>query len=197
MHKNIKRRLQKVLLNTSNFFKYKILNMSFWEKIIFGGLLICYISLFFPWIDSIWDTQNIITTWVHPFTLILWRVWYFLLWIIVFTSIVIFKTPSSSLSDYLVKNTISKIFIFSWGAIFLLSLQTLFFIQWIQIFSSEIVYEKGAILSLTGASITIIWGLILRKEKINNNQTGIIRDHKIDSEILDSKDVKNNMKLPF
>jgi len=43
--------------------------------------------------------------------------------------IIIFKNSSSGMSDYLIKNTLSKIFIFSGLALLLLSLQTLFFVQ--------------------------------------------------------------------
>jgi len=197
MKNSLKRKIQTTLYKSSKIIHYKIGRLSLWEKVILWGLWFCVTSFFLPWIIILWDSGTILISWLHPFWLVLGRVWYLLSWIIVFMTVIIFKNNSSSISDYLIKNTLSKIFIFSGLALLLLSLQTLLFVQWIQVFSSEILYGNGIILSLTGSIITIVGWSIVRYEKRQKSESDCIRNSEKSKVFTPRGEKKDNMKLPF
>jgi hypothetical protein len=88
----------------------------------------------------------------------------------------------------------STIIILWWIFNIFLSFNIFSFVEWLQRFSSTIIYGNGIILSITWAIVIVIWGIITRKEK-KDEKYSIYTNELIEEE--EQKEEENNMKLPF
>lgn len=206
MKKTTTRFAQKHLYNIQKYISYKFSTLWVWGKICFAWIIICFISLFTPWLvqiqgSSVWSVNiNIWNT--YSFSYIVWNVGLFILlciWVSLFS---LFsqknKQKISSLTNQNLKTEtllcVMALFIF------FISLHALFSIKWLQVFSSNLVYGKWVILSLTWSLVFIFWA-IKYKSDARKNILWVYATNREKNEQQsngeESQEIKNNMKLPF
>ena len=172
-------------------FKFKSLNLSFSKQIVLLWTIICFISLFLPWIKDIekwlsWDS----------FYSLSWNIGFLLSIILIIPIFTIFSTSYKEkiklYSDLSLKNH----FLIITSGIFILSFSiiSLSFINWLQTFFKNIIYWNWIILCMTSWIIILIWWLFIRKEYYKNNSEIILNKLNQNRKEINKKD---NMKLPF
>lgn len=185
------RRLKRNVLSLVNILKFKWLNLSNWEKVSIVWISLSLISLFFVWVDSTsWEEKG------TAFSSLSWSVGYIILFVLLFLFFILFshsrKEKLKLYSDIHFKD--STIIILWWIFNIFLSFNIFSFVEWLQRFSSTIIYGNGIILSITWAIVIVIWGIITRKEK-KDEKYSIYTNELIEEE--EQKEEENNMKLPF
>ncbi len=185
---SLKQRINYFFKNT----KFKSLNLSFSKQMVLLWTIICFISLFLPWIK---DVKNDIT-W-DSFYSLSWNIGFLLIIILILPIFTIFSTSYKEklklYSDLSLKNHF--IIITSWFFILSFSIITLSFINWLNTFFENIVYWNWIVLCMTSWIIILIWWFIIRKEFYKNNSEIIL--NKLNKERENNKEEKDNMKLPF
>ncbi|NUJ97338.1 hypothetical protein HGA92_00950 [Candidatus Gracilibacteria bacterium] len=185
------RRLKRNVLSLANILKFKGLNLSNGEKISVVGIFLSLISLFFIWVDSASGEEK-----GTAFSSLAGSVGYIMLIVLLFLIFILFshsrKEKLKLYSDIHFKD--STIIIL--GGIFniFLSFNIFSFVTGLQRFSSTIICGNGVILSITGAIVIVIGGIITRKEK-KSEKYSIYTNELIEEE--EQKEEENNMKLPF
>jgi hypothetical protein len=184
------KKMQNFLKKVINNIKFKIESFSFAKIVILVWTLMWYISLFMKWINSENKhlTSNIFNSITYTSSIIL----------IILLSIILFllfsfnkkekikKTTSIIFRDYVIIVFISII-------IFILSINNLGVIIWLQSFSSEISYWAWVVTLIISSIFIFLWALILKKEHYCPNNI-YLNDSK--EQIIENSE-KNNIKLPF
>lgn len=202
INKKALRFIQKRILHFQKVVIFKTSHISPGGKIALFGSLICFISLFFPWMESLgsiipsWDSQ---INSFNSFSSVLGRTGFFILISLIIVSFSIFSIRKKEKLRYFSLLSVSEYMCTSFGSIFifLLSLQSFFLSSGLQLFSSNIIYWKGIILSITWAIIIFFWSIVIKKEYRINIKWSYISDTKWSPDIPQEAEQKNNMKLPF
>ena len=181
---------------------FKTSHLSLGSKISLFGSFICFISLFFPWLSSYdgvnqWELNSLQS--FGSFSSILWHVGFFvliILWIIFF---LLFSVSKKEKVRYIILLQFSENLMCLWGSlmIFLLCLHSFFFISWLELFSSGILYGKWIILCITGSIVLLIGSIVMRDEYRKNIKWSYISEL-VPEQTQGQLDLKkSNMKLPF
>lgn len=202
MNKALQHLIRKNIYKFKKLIIFKSSHISFWWKISLLWVLICFISLFFPWVWSLWtiiSSGNLQIESFMSFSSVLWRIGFFIwitLLLIIFSLFSIQKKEKFRyfslihISDY-ISTLVWSIFIF------LLSIHSFFLIWGLQLFSSNIVYGKWIVLCLTGSFVMFFGVYIMKQEYRKNIKWSYINDVKAQWPDIGNIREKNNMKLPF
>ena len=196
------RSLQRYIHFKKRNITFKTSHLSPGSKIALFWSFICFISLFLPWMSSFsginqGGVNNIDS--FGSFSSILWYIWFFiliLLWIIFF---LLFSTSKKEKVRYIIMLQFSENLMCLWWAlmIFLLCLHSFFFISWLELFSSGILYGKWIILCITGSIVLLIGSIIMRTEYRKNIKWSYISELYPRQDSTQNTTEKSNMKLPF
>ena len=186
------RKIKRNIILLLKMLNFKSRSFSLGEKISIFWTFICFISLFFPWVNSI-DNSFL----SNAFWSLSWKIGYFIFLEIIFVVFLIFSQNKK------VKLKMSSNFHFRDSSIVLLvsllniifSLNILSFVQGLSAVSTKALYGNGIILCLTGSIVLLIWGILMRKEKIWENYS--MYTNEIDEEKKQEEKKEKNMKLPF
>jgi len=194
--KSRNRILKRKMISILNFLRFNWFDLSLSYKFILIWIIITTFSLFLPWIDA--KNIELVGNW---FSNILWITWYVILIILLkLTFFVIFKNTQEkikSILNLIIKDGNLIIFLFTFCLI--LSVNTVYYINWLSIFKQSILIWIWIIWSIIWEIFWIIWWYLLLKEK---TKTSIIIEDNSDpyiDQILwkNNTQDKNNMKLPF
>lgn len=193
------RRLKRNILNLLNLIKFKGVNLDNWWKIVFFWWIIVFVSLFFNWIESV---NNDLFEGGNAFSWLIGLSWIIILFSIFYLFFNLFsiskKEKLKQYSNIYLSNY--KISLIVWTITILLSLNSLFSISSLSIFTTDVIYWKWIILSITWWIILIAWWIIQKKfwsktsSKIFLNNDSLMLNDKDEEK---DEDNKSNMKLPF
>jgi hypothetical protein len=185
------RNVKKLIYNIFNIFSFKNLDLDFSSKIIIIWNLILLTSLFFPWLIK--TDENLI--W-NSFNQIWWNIGFFSIFLIIFTTFItvcfiksekIKLALSISFKNYL-------IIILSWIFIIVIWIVYISFINWLTIFSKNIIMWRWVVLFILWWIVITIWWLLKKNNYNNNEYESFIHETKEENIV---KNNKSNMKLPF
>lgn len=194
--------LRKSIYKINKLIVFKSSHISFWGKISLLWVLICFLSLFMPWVDSIWTIISSGSLQINSFmsfSSVLWRIWFFITITLAIILFSLFSIQKKEKFRYFSLIHISDYFsVISWSIfIFLLSLHSFLLISGLQLFSSEVIYGKWIVLCITWSIVMFIGALIIKQEHGKNIKWSYINDSKTQApQTLQIKE-KKNMKLPF
>lgn len=184
------RKIKKLLLGIALLLKFKTTNFSRNKQLGLIWIIIWIISLFLDWVISPLITIN-----NGAFNWVTWVNWIIIWLTLLFLTFILFSTnkkeklkltTSLSFKD-------SSVIVSLWFLIVILSLSSLYAINWLKVFSSEVFYGKWVIFSLI-SWILILISWIITKCEYDKDQKVFLND----SEDNTSKEAsKDNMKLPF
>lgn len=194
------RRFKRWILKILSFIKFDGFHLDNSQKTVAFGAILWIISLFFPWIEILDSDVNLIKS---GFSKILWITGIILLFLNMFILFLVFQHKNKEI----VKNMLS-IFLkdgvaitFLSTFILLVSVNSIFLIEWLKTFQQGIILWNGVIISLVSAVFCVVWGVMITKTKGNTtifNPDYSYTDDNFDWLHHESKvDEKNNMKLPF
>ena len=184
------RKIKKILNYLINIFKFKSVSISKAKQTALVWIFTWYLSLFLNWINS--SIKNFNSNVFNEITWFSWVVIFILLTILLF---IILSTNSKerlkitsniSFDDYKIIKAFSIIII-------LLSLNSLYAIIWLNIFSSDISYWIWVIVSFASAIVILISSFAVKKDTTSNKNFYLNDSTNEKVEIEE----KNNMKLPF
>lgn len=192
------RKLKNKIESILSILKFKTTNLDFSEKLILFASVIVFLSLFTNWIWS----QDLNLWWVqinwNSFSSILWSPWIIIIVIIFYLLFNILsikkKEKLKKFSNLYFKN--HKIYIVSWILITFFSLNSINYISWLKILSSNIIYGQWIILCATWW-ILIIIGWVIKKINTKENLKSFLNEDENSNDELINENEKNNMKLPF
>jgi len=184
------RKIKAFFTNISNNIKFKIESFSFAKIIILVWVLLWYISLFMKWINS--ENKIFISNIFNNITYVSSIILIILLSIILFLLFSINKkekikkSTSIVFRDYIIIIFISII-------IFILAINNLWVIIWLQTFSSEVYYWNWIITMITSAIFIFTWWFLLKNEHYSwdNIYLNDSKEQKSENSEI------NNTKLPF
>jgi hypothetical protein len=184
------RKIKTFFTNISNNIKFKIESFSFAKIVILVWVLLWYISLFMRWINS--ENKVFISNIFNNITYISSIIF------IISLSIVLFLLFSINKKEKIKKST-SIVFrdyiiiIFISIVIFILAINNLWVIIWLQTFSSEVYYWNWVITMITSAVFIFTWWFLLKNEHYSWDNI-YLNDSK---EQKSENSEVNNTKLPF
>ncbi len=185
-NRKIKRFLQKIFSIT----KFKTMNFSIYQKIILLSIILWAISLFLPWIIIKQDEKTSLLLGFNNITLfsniLISLIYIFLLYLLFSFK---WKENIKILSWIQIKN---PFFITLWNILIILfSVNSIFTINWLKIFYSNISYWNWIILLLISWIIGLLASLKLTEPK---NEKIIISENNNKNSNVDNN---KNMKLPI
>ncbi len=199
---HIVRKIQKFIYQRAEHLSFRSAHLTFWSKITLFWIFITFLSLFLPWVNSLDGIMSTSQNKLDSFSSFSWyigHVWFLILCILTLSAFSIFSIVRKEKIRFFMLIQISDTLccLCSSVIIFILSIQSYFFINWLQLFSANILYGKWIILSITGALIIFTWSIIMRNEYRKNIKGSYISE--IDKKIQDLQidEQKDNMKLPF
>lgn len=184
------RKTKKILLSIASILKFKTSNFSRDKQLGLIWVIIWVISLFLNWIHSPLITVN-----SGAFNWVTGVNWIIICLTLMFLIFVLFSTNKKEKFKLTTNISFkdSSLIVSLWLLIIILSLSSLYTINWLKIFSSEVFYWKWIIFSLI-SWILIIISWILTKWEYDKNQKIFLNDSEDNTSNEASKD---NMKLPF
>lgn len=182
--------------------KFKLSYASNGEKIGFFGIIICFLSLFFPWISSLDGIAGDINGSVESFwafSKILGFTWVFIFLTLLVVGFSIFSIRRKERLRFFSLVHISEYSSCLIWSLFIsiLCIQKFFLISWLQVFSSNILYGKWIILCLTWSFFILIAAIIIKTEYRKKVHGSYIYEERELRNIENTPEDKNNMKLPF
>jgi len=185
-NRKLKRFIQKLLTIT----KFKTFSFSTPKKIILLSIILGILSLFLPWIIIQQEDKTSILLWLNNITIfsniVICIIFLILIYLLFsFSS----KEKIKILSQLEIKN--SHLITTLYFIIILLSINSIFIINWLKIFYSNINFWKWIIILLIS---WIIWFITSFYINSKNNEKIIISDTDSKSNIYDNE---KNMKLPI
>lgn len=198
----ISRKVQKYLQSTYEQVSFRNAYLTLGSKLVLIALCIIAISLFLPWMsstESISSTGNMNSLSLWSFSLQLWYVGFFVLSLLILSSFSILSTVRKEKIRFFIFIQISDILccLGSSIIIFILCLQSYFYVHGLQMFSANIFYGKWLILCLSGTLVMFTGSLIMRSEYRRNVKGSYIHEQSARNYWEFSEETKNNMKLPF
>ena len=200
-HTRIIRIIQKYILKIQELVSFKISHISPAWKISLIGVILILFSLFQPWVTAeesiIQGITPIKNVW--SFSALLGYVWFFMFCILSAISFSILSLKRKEKLFFLGMIRIDESFVTLYGAIILciLSIQSFFFISWLQVFSANVMYGKGIIFSFIGI-IFLLYGSYLFKKEFRKNVKGSYMSEVVGNKNFElEQQEKSNMKLPF
>ena len=186
--RSTQRKIKMFLNQLINNIKFKIEAFSFSKIIILMWVIIGYISIFIPWIKT-----NTIDLWWNIFNEITYYSWVI---ISIILTIILFLLFSYNKKEKLKKSTniIFRdyiIIVFLSIILFLLAINNLWVIAWLQTFSSEIKYWSWIIMLFISSIFLLAWAILLKNEQAS---TSIYIN---DSREERNNKSENNTKLPI
>ena len=202
-HRNTRfiRMIQKYILKIQEQILFKISHISPAWKISLIGVLLTLFSLFQPSVTA----QESIIQGITPiksvwsFSALLGYVWFFMFCILWAISFSILSLKRKEKLFFLGMIRIDESFVTLYGAIILciLSIQSFFFISWLQVFAANVMYGKGIIFSFIGI-IFLLYGSYLFKKEFRKNVKGSYMSEVVGNKNFElEQQEKSNMKLPF
>lgn len=193
--KNAKtRRLRAKLLKIINTFKFKIFVLKLPNQILTIWALISLISLFFPWVNSIWIDETFSD---NAFSFRLWYIWY-IIFILSFTMLIL-ALSNNKKEQLKVNLSISfrdyNLVILSSFIMLLITFVSLNFIKWLWYYSKAISYWEWIIYCFMWWILAFVWGILLYREYKKELKLLYLENSSNSIEIFPED--KNNMKLPF
>jgi len=173
--------------------KFKTTNFSFSSNTTLIWIIVWIISLFVNWISE----NEEVSTWA--FNEITWINAFFITLCLSLSVFIIFSTAKKErLKMFLnisFKDTdvLKKI----WLIIFILSICSFYNIRWLSTFSSEIRYSHWVTLSILSWIIIFYSWYVSTKQWFDNNRVYFQDVDNGNNIVTKSKEVKDNMKLPF
>lgn len=199
-HQKIKRILSLFIAENLSRVHYRYNELSIGTKISLFWILVCTISLFLPWVESL-DGISVLPSWnmsENAFSIFAWRTWFFLIALFLF---VVFNMVSRKRKERfkyfsLVDAPESIMVLFTSIVVMLMSIQYFFLVWWYQIMSQNIIYGRGIILSTTWSLLLFLWYYFLKKSRKKQNSWSFWFEN---SEAPFQKHAHDpdNMKLPF
>lgn len=206
MSHTITRFIQKHLTKLQYSLSFRFSSLTLGWKISLWAMIVCWISLFFPWIIfiSTWDIDEISSkiSSTHSFSPLIGNSWLFIaLWLIVWFFFLFSSSKknilySATSLSYKIYNVLFIIAIF----ILYTTLHSLLIIKWLQVFSSNITYSNWLVLCITWSIILIFWSLKLRNDSKKDIVWAYIHTSEKNNLKMKNDKIdewKNNMKLPF
>lgn len=199
-HQKIKRILTLYIVETISKLNYRYNELSAWTKISLFWVLVCTLSLFLPWIESLDGISSLPSGKLNEnaFSIFAWRVWFFLIILFLFVVFSIISKKRKERFKYfsLVDAPESVLVLFTSIVVMIISLQYFFIIWWYQVMSQNIIYGRGIILSTTWSLLLFLWYYFLKKSRKKQNSWSFWYEN---SEEIFEKHANNpdNMKLPF
>jgi hypothetical protein len=184
------RKIRNFFIKISNNIRFKIESFSFAKIVILVWVLLWYSSLFMKWIDS--ENKIFISNIFNNITYISSIIFIISLSIILFLLFSINKkekikkSTSIVFRDYIIIIFISII-------IFTLSINNLWVIIWLDIFSSEVFYWNWVIILIMSSIFIFIWWFLLKNEHYSWDNIYLNDSNEQKSENSEI----NNTKLPF
>ncbi|MDA9129099.1 hypothetical protein N9J72_01315 [Candidatus Gracilibacteria bacterium] len=196
------RKIQRFIQKLGEQISFRGSHMTFGAKITLFGIILSGVSLFFSWVhsfDGIIGLGGSEPESFSSFSSYTGNTGFFILSIILLCAFSILSTKRKEKIRFFTLIQISDIICCVFGSIMILilSLQSYFFIQGLQAFSSQILYGKGIIFCITSAIIMLIGALIMRQEYRKNIKGSYIRNGEENLENQDTSSKKDNMILPF
>ena len=185
------RKIKYILTKIFHTFSFKSKNLSFGGKIVLFWSITLLTSLFLPWIK---DTSNNIS-W-NSFTSINGNTGYIILVIVFLIWFLVLSNNNKEKLKLHAKISFQNYLLILLFGIFttLICFISISYINWLQVFAKNIVYQQGWILALSSWIIIIFGWYIMRKEYFSSNLSVFVDN---DENIISKVDQKNNMKLPF
>lgn len=188
------RKIKRQLLQLIDLVKLKGLNLSFPQKLILFWTFIGFCFLFINWVSS---TSSISDDTGNSFSNLVWMTWISLLIIHMIVLFLVFSKKNKNKIKLSIDSHIKdfSLIIICWIITEIFSINALFYTQWLQQFSSDIVYGNWIIWEIAAWIMIIVWWFLLRKEFYKNINKVYINESEDDSEnqIIE----ENNMSLPF
>lgn len=188
------RKLKRHILNTVNVFKLNSINLSTSKKIVLAWIFFGFIALFLKWADS---SSAISKNTGNSFSDLVWGTWY---WLLILQLLVIFLLLSKKNKDK-IKLSIDThvkdylLVIIAWIFTIVSSITALNFINWLQHFSSDLLFWTWIILEICAWIAITAWWIWMRRDFRKNINKVYINDSEDEEEEIDTN--KNNMSLPF
>jgi len=180
------RKIRKVINKILVTIKFKIEAFSLPKIIILVWITIWYISLFMPHISPTYTNIFNKITKISSIIIILILTLNLFLLFSYNKKEKIKKASSIVFRDYI-------IIIISSIILFILSINNLWFIIWLQTFDSNVSYWNWIIMLILSSIILFIWAILLKQETFLWNNIYMNDSHDIKKEDFS----KNNTKLPF
>lgn len=201
-NKKILRLIQKKLTYIYEKIYFKTSHITPGGKVTLVGIILCFISLFMPWISTLGNLSTNTTSnfWTaSSFSGLIWNVGFFILFALIVVSFWVFSIEKKEKLHFLslmrfndrVSALIGSIFIF------IMSLHSFLLISWLQYFSMNILYGQWIILCITWSIIIWIWAYIMKNEYRKNIKGSYISELRPWAHSEQQEEEKNNMKLPF
>lgn len=187
------RKLKRSIIWFINFLKFESLNITTPEKILFFGIIFTIIWLFLNWVESV---ENIITS--NSFGSVLWLTWYIVFFLQILILFLLFSWKHKEMIKFFlnikIKDThlIFCITLFT----FLIILNWLFFIDWLEVFKNWILIWKWVIVSFVWNILSIVWWIFMLKTK-DITWIYIENSSENSSNTENKEQEKDNMTLPF
>ncbi len=200
--KNYKRLAQKYLQTGQEKLKFSLAHITLWGKITIFWIIVCFISLFLPWISSVGVIVSTQESSISSFSSVSSLVGYSGIFIFATLALMVFWLFSIHKKQKFYALSlihISAQAVCFWGAIFImvLCLHSFFVINGLQFFSGNIVYGSGLILCMTGAIIICGGAVQILKENKKNSKWSYVSEIDANEFQKHKREEKSNMKLPF
>jgi hypothetical protein len=184
MNKKIWYSIRKSLHLLRKLVIFKSSHISFGGKIWLLWVLICFISLFFPWVSSLWAIISSGNLQIHSFisfSSVLWRIGFFISLTLVIIVFSLFSIQKKEKFHYFSLIHLSdSLSLIIWSIfIFIVSVHSFLLISGLQLFSSNIVYGKGITLCITWSLVMFFGALIMKQEHGKNTKWSYVSDTKI------------------
>ena len=188
------RKVKRQLLHVIDLVKLKWLNLTLPKKIILSWNVIWFFSLFFRWVDS---TSSISDNIGGAFSSLAWKTGLSLLVVHILVFFLIFSKKNKDKLKLSIDSHIKdfSLVIICWVMITILWINAFFYVDWLQHFSSDIIYWPWVIAEISAwIMITIGWFLLRNDFYTNINKVYINESEDDEQEQMDED---SNMSLPF
>ncbi len=184
------RKLRNLMKNTINSIRFRIESFSFPKILILSWVILGFFSLFMKWINSSdplisSNSINNVTSFTAYMTMILLFIILFL--IFSFNK----KEKMKKWSNIIFRDYIIIIFISL--ILFILSINSIWVITWLNMFSSDISYWWWIIMLLVSSIFLFVWGFLLKNDNSSKNSIYLNDSPDKKPHLWEEK----NTKLPF
>lgn len=188
------RKVKRQLLHVIDLVKLKWLNLTLPKKIILSWNVIWFFSLFFRWVDS---TSSISDNIGGAFSSLAWKTGLSLLIVHILVFFLIFSKKNKDKLKLSIDSHIKdfSLVIISWVIITILWINAFFYVDWLQHFSSDIIYWPWVIAEISAWIMIIVGWFLLRSDFYKNINKVYINES--EDEEQDQVDEESNMSLPF
>lgn len=184
------RKFKRHLKSIFNYFKLRTINFNSSKKVALIWTITVFISLFLKWTNS--SDSNLIFNWLSGINIWTWTI---IILLSIFLIFLLFsnnkkekikQTSNLMIKDYKIINII-------WIILLILSINSIYIIKSLYIFSNDIDYWNWIIFTIIWSLFIIYSSFMLKKENKKENNL-YLNDSEEDIEKVNKK---NNMKLPF